>query len=184
MIAAIRNEIRVEVESLAPLDELESRTRSEVLDWIDSGAELCRLQKPATPNKHLVAYFPIIDGDYLLLVDHINADLWLPTGGHVEPGEHPRNTVFREAREELGVEAEFLMNEPILITSTSTVGKTAGHTDVSIWYALRGSRNQQFVFDQSEFRSVCWFHRDSLPLDRTDPELTRFVSKFYNCRES
>jgi 8-oxo-dGTP pyrophosphatase MutT (NUDIX family) len=33
------------------------------------------------------------------------AELWLPTGGHVEVGEDPAETVRREAEEELGVAA-------------------------------------------------------------------------------
>jgi 8-oxo-dGTP pyrophosphatase MutT (NUDIX family) len=39
----------------------------------------------------------------VLLVDHKNARLWLPTGGHVEEGEDPRATVVRELKEELGL---------------------------------------------------------------------------------
>ncbi|MGV9748387.1 NUDIX domain-containing protein [Rhodococcus zopfii] len=40
-------------------------------------------------------------------MDHIGAGLWLPTGGHVEPGEHPLDTAIRETREELGIDADF-----------------------------------------------------------------------------
>ena len=79
----MREEIRAEVESIDPLDNLEAKTKAEVLFWIDSGVELCRLEKPGTPDKHLVSYFTVIDGDYLLLVDHINAQLWLPDGGSI-----------------------------------------------------------------------------------------------------
>ena len=116
------------------MDALEAVTRDEVLAWIDSGAELCRIEKPATPPQHLIAYFALVDGDHLLLVDHINAELWLPTGGHVEPGEHPRQTVLREVQEELGIDGVFLHEQPLCLTITETVGKTAGHTDVSLWY--------------------------------------------------
>ncbi len=175
----MRNQIRSEIQSISPLDEIEKKTQSDVLAWIDSGAELCRLEKPATPDKHLVAYFPVIDGDYLLLVDHINAQLWLPAGGHVEPGEHPKNTARREANEELSIQAEFLFEKPLLLTSTTTVGKTAGHTDVSIWYALKGDRNEEIFFDESEFMAVQWFRKDAVPYDRTDPELKRFIAKLY-----
>ena len=68
----IRNETRLEVEVIAPLDDFERATKEHVLSWIDSGAELWRIEKPATPNKHLVSYFVLTDGDYVLLVDHIN----------------------------------------------------------------------------------------------------------------
>ena len=98
----MRQNIRNELCSIAPLDELERRHIAEALAWIDSGAELCRLAKPATPPQHLVSYFVVVDDGHVLLVDHRNAQLWLPSGGHVEAGEHPRETVVRELQEELG----------------------------------------------------------------------------------
>ena len=174
----MRDEIRIEIESIEPIDSLEKDTIGKVLAWIDSGAELCRIKKPATPDKHLVSYFAVIDGEYLLLVDHINAQKWLPTGGHVEPNEHPRDTVLREACEELEIQATFLQEEPILLTSTETVGTSAGHTDISIWYAIKGDRSAPIVFAGDEFKEARWFHRDQLP-DNTDPHLGRFVEKLY-----
>jgi 8-oxo-dGTP pyrophosphatase MutT (NUDIX family) len=167
------------VQSITPLDSLERETITDVLAWVDSCVELCRLEKPATPGKHLVSYFVLVDGDFILLVDHINAQLWLPTGGHVESVEHPRNTVLREAHEELGIKGEFLYEKPLFITSTVTVGKTAGHTDVCLWYVLKGNRNMDLSFDQSEFTRVKWFHKDNIPLERTDPQLGRFLKKLY-----
>ena len=81
----MREEIRSEVESIEPLYDLEAKTKAEVLSWRDLGAELCRLDKPATPDKHLVSYFAVVDGDYLLLVDHINAQLWLQSSSGLPP---------------------------------------------------------------------------------------------------
>ena len=175
----MRAQIRKEIAGIQPLDELEYLSQVDVLSWIDSGAELCRRHKPASPPKHLVAYFAVVDDDHILLVDHINAELWLPTGGHVEPGEQPKTTALREAREELSMEASFLHDKPLFLTVTETVGKTAGHTDVSIWYALKGNRADNLVFDQSEFHSVRWFHRDEVPLNRTDRHMERFLRKLY-----
>ena len=176
----MRAEIREEVELIQPLDELERESKLDVLAWIDSGAELCRLEKPATPPKHLISYFAVVDDDHLLLVDHINAELWLPTGGHVDPGEHPRDTALREAEEELSIEGEFLKEGPIFVTVTETVGKTAGHTDVSLWYVLRGDRMADLVFDDSEFHEIRWFHKNDVPLDRTDKQMSRFLKKLYD----
>lgn len=176
----MRHEIRNEIEQILPFDIEEAQAKEDVLAWIDSGAELCRLEKPATPPTHLVSYFPLIDGEYILLVDHINAELWLPTGGHVEPDEHPKAAALREAREELSIEGKFLKPAPIFLTVSETVGKTAGHVDVSIWYALHGNRNTTLHFDRTEFRAARWFHKDEIPLDRTDPHMERFVKKLYS----
>ncbi len=175
----IRKAIQDEILSIRPLDQLERVTKDAVIEWIESGTELCRLKKPNFPERHLVSYFAVVDGDYLLLVDHINAELWVPPGGHVEPGEHPRETVLRECQEELGFRGEFLVNGPILLTSTETLGETSGHTDISIWYALKGDKKAAIKFDRSEFHRVRWFHKDQLP-KRTDPHLNRFFQKFYS----
>ena len=174
----MRREVRKEIVAIKPYDSLEENTISNVLDWIDSGVELCRIRKPDFPRKHLVSYFAVVDDEHLLLVDHINAELWLPTGGHVEPNEHPREAALRECSEELNFSGEFLIDEPILVTSTETVGKTSGHTDVSIWYALKGNRQLPVDYDPGEFNGVKWFHKDNLPED-TDPHLGRFVEKLY-----
>lgn len=175
----MRDKIRTEVLSIEPLDDHEASTIRQVIQWIDSGVELCRIKKPDVPNQHLVSYFIVVDNEYVLLVDHINAELWLPTGGHVEPEEHPRDTVLREAREELNIKAEFLYHKPLFITCTETVGKTSGHNDVSIWYVLKGNQKMALSFDKIEFHSVRWFHKDDIPLRRTDPEMQRFLKKLY-----
>jgi len=176
----MRTEIRKEVESITPLDDIERATKSNVLSWIDSGVDVCRIEKPNTPPKHLVSYFAVIDGEHILLVDHINAELWLPTGGHVEPGEHPRTAALREAKEELSIDGEFLHDNTVFLTITETVGKTAGHTDVSLWYTLRGNRTEDISFDVSEFWAVSWFHKDDVPLERSDIHMERFLRKLYS----
>lgn len=173
----IRNAIRAEVSSIEACDALELAHRDDTLAWIDSGAELCRIHKPATPPKHLVSYFVLVDGDHVLLVDHKKAELWLPTGGHVEPGEHPRSTVARELAEELKLALDEPPEAPLLLTVSETVGTTAGHTDVSLWYVLKGDRHARLDFDTEEFHSVRWFHFDDAPLDRSDPHLSRFLRK-------
>lgn len=172
----MRHEIRAMIAAIEPFDSRERQDQKEALAWIDSGAELCRIAKPATPPRHLVSYFAVLDGDQILLVDHIKAGLWLPTGGHVDPGEDPRETVRREAREELGLEADFLVEAPLLITAEETVGQTAGHVDVSLWFALRGDRSTRYVFDHEEFHRVKWFDQ-ARPPAQTDPNLGRFLAK-------
>ena len=112
----MRAAIRRELESIDPLDALELQHRTEALAWVDSGAPLFRTAKPATPPQHLVSYFAVVDAENILLVDHKNAQLWLPPGGHVEQGEHPRETVVREIREELGFAPAHEITAPLMVT--------------------------------------------------------------------
>jgi 8-oxo-dGTP diphosphatase len=173
----IRSAIRDEVASIRPFDELEETHRVDALAWIDSGAPLCRTAKPATPPKHLVSYFAVVDADHILLVDHKSAQLWLPPGGHVEPGEHPRETVRRELKEELGLVVGHDIAEPVMITCTTTVGLAAGHMDVSLWYVVRAGRNQSIRFESQEFEGIEWFRYSDVPMNRSDPHMGRFMAK-------
>ena len=168
------------VKGIKPFDDLEDQHIQDTLTWIKSGAPLFRIQKPALPDKHLVSYFVLFDevAKKVLLVDHKKAQLWLPTGGHVEIDEHPRDAALRECREELGIAAELWHPEPIFLTSTVTVGLTAGHTDVSLWYVMKGDSTQKYHFDIEEFNAIKWFSFDEVPYAKSDPHMRRFMSKF------
>lgn len=179
----MRNEIHELVEGITPVDDLEIQHRLSALQWIESGADLFRVQKPATPPKHLVSYFVVIDPDErcVLLVDHLKAQLWLPPGGHVDIDEHPRATVVREAKEELSLAASFLVEEPLFITETVTVGLTAGHTDVSLWFVIKGRLEDPVLYDSTEFKEARWFTFEEvlkMNIDKLDPHLHRFIRKW------
>ena len=58
------------------------------------------------------------------------------------------------------------------------VGLTAGHTDVSLWYVLKGDSNKAYEFDKSEFNDIRWFHLDEVPHSKSDPHMERFIQKF------
>src|SRR5688500_6228602 len=181
---SVVSNIRDGVASIAPFDILEQEHVADVLSWIDSGVNIFRVEKPDKPPKHLVSYFVLIDPDKrsLLLVDHIKAQLWLPSGGHVEVSEDPRNTVVRELREELNKDTVFLRNNdnPFFITVNETGGLTPGHTDVSLWYLVRGDAREFLSYDKSEFNDVEWFTFDEiLEMDPVifDRHMIRFTRK-------
>jgi len=121
---------------LNPDQVLEAQHQADTLRWLEATDDLFRRVKPATPDPHLVSYVAVLDlaDGSSLLVDHINAGLWLPPGGHVESGEHPVETAGREAREELGIEPVFAdeLARPSFLTVTRTVGIDWGHVDVSL----------------------------------------------------
>jgi 8-oxo-dGTP diphosphatase len=169
------------VERLRPFDGVEAGHRAEALRWLESTDDVFRRVKPATPDRHLVSYVVLADraDGSTLLVDHINAGLWLPPGGHVEPDEHPGETARREAEEELGID----LAEPVLpsfITVTRTVGQDHGHVDVSLWFMFDVRRDTPITPNPTEFRAVRWWTPADVratAADRFDPHYRRFLAK-------
>jgi len=170
---------------VSPLDGREAADQADILGWIASGQPIFRTAPPAVPPKHLVSYFALIDSAsrLVLLGDHVKSGLWLPSGGHVEDGEDPRDTVDREASEELGIRAEFHdrlgAGRPFFLTVTPTRGEHS-HMDVSLWFVLACDSAAGLDPDPREYRGVRWFPfdgREGWPADRFDPEMGRFISK-------
>lgn len=175
----MRDAVAADLATLTPCDALEAADLNRARRWVASYAPLARVAKPACPPQHLVAYFPVIDraARAVLLGDHRTSGLWLPPGGHVEPGETPRATVRREALEELGAPPDPADPAPVFVTISPTVGP-GRHVDVSLWYPLTGRAPALPHFDPGEYRAMAWFGYNNLPApDRTDPNLRRFVAK-------
>jgi 8-oxo-dGTP pyrophosphatase MutT (NUDIX family) len=172
------------VAALSPFDALEAGHITGTLRWLESTDDVFRRAKPATPPRHLVSYAAVLDPHTfdVLLVDHLNARLFLPPGGHVEPEEHPAAAARRECREELGIDSPIALGagNPTFLTVTTTIGRDAGHTDVSLWFIIEGSRDMQLTIDEVEFRGVRWW---SLPEVTSadgkafDPYFQRFMRK-------
>lgn len=173
------------ISNIKPFDFLEKEHIEDSLLWIKSDAPIFRVKKPDIPNKHLVCYFVLFDKDFqkILLVDHIKAGLWIPSGGHVDENEHPRETVIRECSEELSINAELLSENPIFLTSTYVEEENSKHTDVSLWYVLRGDHKQDFEFDRGEFHGIKWYSFDEITALKTDPHMHRFIAKLRNLSE-
>lgn len=173
------------VRGIDVLDDLEEAHRDDALDWLGTTDDIFRRAAPATPRKHLVAYFLLRDAaaKAVFLVHHRKAGLWLPTGGHVEVGEDPADTVRREAAEELGIEAVFADGDPHprFLTVTETVGAAeARHIDVSLWYLLAASRVDRLAPDPREFADARWWTREEVAgadSSLLEPHLPRFLAK-------
>ncbi|MGK8524458.1 NUDIX domain-containing protein [Nocardia asteroides] len=169
------------VDAIVPLDELEQRHIDTTRAWLASTDDIFRRVKPATPPRHLVSYVVLVDpaARAVLLGKHRLAGLWLPTGGHVEPGEHPLRTARREAAEEIAVEARFdvVGPNPLFLTVTTTVGSDAAHEDVSLWYVIRGDRMHEHTLDPREFDGERWWDIDGLAPSDSDPHFDRFRAK-------
>ena len=179
-----RAHVRRTVARTPAFDAREAQDRAAALAWIDSGAPLCRTAKPATPPTHLVAYAVAVDPEAraVLLVDHRLSGLWLPTGGHVDPGEHPMVAAARELFEELAIAPIPLggVAAPLMLSVTTTVGATAGHVDVCLWYAFAVATTARLAPDPREFAGVRWWPFVDVahgPSTRFGPEVPRFLAK-------
>jgi 8-oxo-dGTP pyrophosphatase MutT (NUDIX family) len=168
------------ISHIKPFDTLEKDQIADTLAWIERGEPLFRVQKPNIPPKHLTSHFLLFDEKALkiLLVDHKKAWLWLPTGGHVELEENPKDAVKRECLEELHIHADFWHEDPLFLTSSMTVGAAPGHTDVTLWYVLRGDYQNLYTFDEGEFNEIRWFDFQEIPYEKSDSNMYRFIEKF------
>lgn len=180
----LRAELAGLVDGIEPWDEMERTHQRAAAEWIAGGAPVYRTRKPDVPATHLVSYFVVLDDkrQELLLVAHRKAGLWLPTGGHVEPGEDPWAAVVRECREELGIAAvasSITGERPFFLTVTRTRGQ-GQHTDVSLWYVLSADAGAITSCDQDEFADIRWLTVGSVldeSLDVLDPHMHRFAHK-------
>src|ERR1035437_9876973 len=91
MPAALKSVIVGLASGIEPTDDLGREHRRNALSWLPATDDIVRREKPLPPPPHLVSYFLLVGrpAGSVLLCDHRLSGLWLPTGGHVEPGEHP-----------------------------------------------------------------------------------------------
>lgn len=66
-------------------------------------------------ERQFTATVYIIDQERVLLILHRKLNKWLPPGGHLDPNETPAEGARREAREETGLEIEFIRQENVWI---------------------------------------------------------------------
>lgn len=185
-----RRVVRDLAAGVVTFDDREAADQAWILDWVDSGAELFRLQKPVTPPEHLAVYAALLDEDdkSVLLVDHVKARLWLMPGGHVDPDEDPREAVVRELAEELKIGPSFhpqFGDAPFFLTVTQTVPPHP-HTDVTFWMVFSLARDTPLVADPEEFSGVRWFRLDEPATwegQGFDPQMHRFLAKLSSALE-
>jgi 8-oxo-dGTP diphosphatase len=178
--------VRALVAAIAPADIRERADQGDCLHWLSTTSDIYRRVKPATPSRHLVSYAVLVDerDGAIFLVAHRLAGLWLPPGGHVEPGEDPAATAGRETAEELGIEADFSIagEEPffVSVTPTRAVPGQGSHTDVSLWYLLSGRPGMPIALDGREFAGGRWWtaaEMESADPAVFDPCFGRFLTK-------
>ena len=80
----------------------------------------------------------------------------------------------------MNTKAIFLFDDIFFLAQAVTVGLTAGHTDVSLWYVLKGDSSRPIQYDEGEFNGYKWFTYDeilNISIEKLDKNLHRFVNK-------
>jgi 8-oxo-dGTP diphosphatase len=185
----IRKKVSDLIDQVKPFDQIEQEQITDALAWIERGEEIFKIKSPDVPPKHLVSYSVLIDSKEkkILLLNHKKALLLLPSGGHVDKDEMPLETAKRELIEELGIDPKPLLENygiPFFLSQITTVGLTAGHVDVDLWYLFEGDSTKS-VNDNSEefnreFSGYKWLSFEeilSTPIGNFDVNMHRFVEK-------
>jgi 8-oxo-dGTP pyrophosphatase MutT (NUDIX family) len=66
-------------------------------------------------DRHLTVSGFVVHDSRVALHWHRKNQMWLPAGGHLEPGEDPLEATLREVREEFALEAEVIGDGPRVV---------------------------------------------------------------------
>lgn len=113
----------------------------------------------------------IVKADRVLLVYHTELDRWLPVGGHIDPGEDPDQSLFREIQEECGMEVEITGEKAPIEDPTVKILYTPAHVNihritgthshvVNIYYARWKAGEPALC--KGEHQQIRWFSREEL----------------------
>src|SRR3989344_3968759 len=122
----------------------------------------------------------------VLLIFHKKHNMWLQIGGHIELNEDPDEALFREVKEECGLDIEIIgKKEPqIEVKGTKFLYPpifmnihdiTNIHKHISLIYFAR-AKSDKFVLNEGEHNDIRWFSKEDL--DKSEFNLNEVV-KFY-----
>ncbi len=122
----------------------------------------------------------------VLLIFHKKHNMWLQIGGHIELNEDPDEALFREVKEECGLDIEVIgKKEPqIKVRGTKFLYSPAfmnihdineTHKHIGLIYFAK-AKSDNFVLSQREHSDIRWFSKKDL--DNPEFNLNEAV-KFY-----
>jgi 8-oxo-dGTP pyrophosphatase MutT (NUDIX family) len=115
----------------------------------------------------------VLDGERVLLVERSDNGRWATVSGIVDPGEHPEETVVREALEEAGVTCE--VEALVWVNVTEPIHYPNGDVSqyLDLTYRCRWLSGEPYAADD-ESLDARWFPLDGLPpMDERNAERVR-----------
>lgn len=136
----------------------------------------------------------IVHDRKILLVDHKKINAWLAPGGHVELDEHPEHALWREIKEETGLDKTDLalintqkkvpknsdheyfltLPDPFAMFVVDYDGKTA-HKHIDMCYLLRSTTNK-VTHQAEESNGIGWF--DKAELEQLHAQKKMFIHSY------
>ena len=118
----------------------------------------------------IVNIFIVYDGK-VLLIHHRKLDKWLPIGGHIELDEDPEEALFREIKEECGLEIELLSSKPDIVSKGTKFLHPPtfldihdildSHKHIGLIYFAK-AKTENFIFNEKEHKDIKWFSEEDL----------------------
>jgi len=114
----------------------------------------------------------IVYDNKVLLIFHKKHNMWLQIGGHIELHENPNEALFREVKEECGLEIEIVgKKEPEMQVQGHTflyapsfmnihdINQT--HKHIALVYIAK-AKSDKFVLAEREHNDIRWFSSEDL----------------------
>lgn len=128
----------------------------------------------------------IIYANKVLLIFHKKQNMWLQIGGHIELNEDPEQALYREVKEECGLEIEIISKKEPQIEVKGTKflypptfmnihDITDTHKHIGLYYIAK-AKSDKFVLNNKEHKDIRWFAKEDL--DNPEYSLNPVV-KFY-----
>lgn len=127
----------------------------------------------------------LVDNGKVLLIHHNKLNLWLPVGGHIEKNETPDEAVLREAKEEVGLDVEFIsadstpfcgsMKKKLAVPFHVNVHSVGDHDHCCLFYVCKVKSNN-VVLAKREVKGYGWFSEAELEKPHI-PEDVRKIAK-------
>jgi len=128
----------------------------------------------------------IVHDKKVLLIFHKKHNMWLQIGGHIELDEDPDEALFREVKEECGLDVEIIGERQPKFEMKGTkflyapafmnihdINET--HKHIGLIYFAK-AKSDKFVLSEKEHKDIRWFSKEDL--DKPEFALNEAV-KFY-----
>lgn len=145
-----------EIESLYDLQGIDPATIQQFQDLKTS--QPTHTKGEGNPNHYCSFFLPYDrEAGKIYLGLHIKANDWIPPGGHIEPGESPRDAAVREMMEELKTKITKDQLIPFNLSVKVVNQPSRGcMTHYDIWH-LVDIKVQEFDYLKSEYHNAGWF---------------------------